>query len=136
MTRRMWTQQDAPQLLRDRLRDAIPGSGELIRAELPAGWTPRDGPVCTVVGDGPQSSARGTDRELVRVTVRSDELPWAREVMTEIDAYLTTPGLNILGFSISRTGGSGLISGPDPLVGGCFASATYSVGTTRKVHEL
>lgn len=128
-----WKQQDAPQIIRDRLRKAFRDDGERIRGSLPDKWTPAQGPTITVAADGPQRSAKGTDRELVRVTVRYLDPHTARKIMTDIDGFLTTPGIQLLGVSIIRNRGTGLISGPDSLVGGYFASATYSVGTTRKV---
>ena len=128
----LWLQQDAAQIVRDKLRDVIPDGAEFVRAELPEGWTPRAGPVCTVHADGSQAAPPGTDRELVRVTVRAEDQPRARRIMTEIDAFLTTPGFHFLGFSISRNRGTGLLSGPDSLVGGYFASATYEIATSRK----
>lgn len=132
----LWLQQDAPQLLRDRLRDFLQDPrGELVRAALPDKWSPRDGPMVVVTESGPQPSETGTDQELVNVTVRARDLPTARKTLTTIDGFLTTPGLQFLGFSISRTRGTRPIFGPDSLVGGYFASRVYSVGTTRKVHK-
>lgn len=130
----LWFQQSAPDLVQDRLMDAFKDDGTMIRQRLPDKWSPRAGPVpmVTVAGDGQQVAARGTDRELVRVTVHADSQPRARKVMSVIDSFLTTPGIQFLGFSISRSGGSGLISGPDSLSGGYFASATYVVGTSRR----
>ncbi|QRV71418.1 tail terminator protein [Corynebacterium phage CL31] len=127
-----WLQQDAPTMLRTKIQQGIGDDGSKVKAELPDGWTPRDGPVITVVSDGGQRAAVGTDRELVRVTVRAGALVPARKIMTEIDSYLTTPGIHLLGFSISKTQGTPIIAGPDSLVGGYFASRVFSVGTTRK----
>lgn len=130
-----WVQQDAPQILRNRLRQAFPKSQDLFHAELPDKWTARDGPIVTIASDGPQTSAAGTDKELVRVTCRHIDLPRARQLFTQIDAFLTSPGINTLGFSIPRRAGTGLVVGPDSLIGGYFASRVYSVGTTRKVQN-
>lgn len=128
-----WFQQDAAELMRSKIKQALGASGDRVLEEIPDKWTPRDGPIITVVADGPQKSATGTDQELVRVTVRAGVLSAARKIMTDIDSYLTTPGIHLLGFSISKTRGTKLIAGPDSLVGGYFASRTYVVGTTRKV---
>ena len=129
----LWMGQDAPQIMRVRLRNALRDDGTIVRSTVQDGWTPADGYRVIVNGDGPQSSERGTDRELVRVTCRAHDQPTARKIMQAIDAWLTTPGIQFLGLSIIRSRGTGIISGPDSLVGGYFASATYSVGTTRKV---
>lgn len=131
----LWMQQDAPQLIRDKLRKVLEVGSDVVRASVPNKWSPLNGqfPMITVDSDGPQRSERGTDRELVRVTCRMPDLVQSRKLMGEIDAFLTTPGFHFLGVSISRSQGTGLITGPDSLLGGYFASATYSVGTTRKV---
>ena len=129
----LWMGQDAPDILLTRLTDALRDDGTVVRTSVPDGWTPGDGYLVIVNGDGPQRSARGTDRELVRVTCRARDQWTARKIMQLIDSWLTTPGIQFLGLSIIRSRGTGIISGPDSLVGGAFASATYSVGTTRKV---
>ncbi|MCS5479834.1 hypothetical protein NYP18_09195 [Corynebacterium sp. YIM 101645] len=117
--------------MRDRLRKALPGHGDMIAAELPDGWNRRKTPIVVVAPDGPQRSVPGNDTELVRVTARAPDLPRARRMMTHIDGYLTTPGQGFLGFSISPA--TRLTAGPDSLVGGSFASCVYRVATHRKV---
>lgn len=128
-----WFQQDAPTLMLTKIQQALGDDSTQVLDQVPDKWTPRDGPIVTVIADGQQQSVPGTDQELVRVTVRAGVLTAARKIMTDIDAYLTTPGIHLLGFSISKTRGTKLIAGPDSLVGGYFASRVYSVGTTRKV---
>ncbi|AKF28184.1 hypothetical protein YH66_11810 [[Brevibacterium] flavum] len=128
-----WFQQDAPTLLRMKIKQAMGEQADRVVEEVPDGWTPRDGPIITVVADGPQRSAQATDQELVRVTVRSGVHSASRKIMTDIEAFFTTPGIHLLGFSISKSRGTKLISGPDSFFGGYFASRVYGVGTTRKV---
>lgn len=128
----LWVQRDAPKLVREYLRAALHDDGTVVRAFVEDGWSPRDGPVVAVVGDGPQASPNATDAELVRVVVRARSLPLARRYMTAIDGLMTTPG-SPRGFFIARNRGTGLISGPDDATNGFFASCTYLVGTSRKV---
>lgn len=125
----MWIQQDAPTLVADTLRDILHDPGFLVWSELPDGWTPSDGPRVIVAPDGPQSSARGTDAEIVRIAVHARDQPTTRNLMTQIDGQLTTPGLRVLGFSIAQN--TRMIHA-DSDVGGAVSSCTYRVGTTRK----
>lgn len=131
----LWEQKDAPSLIQSALQDALDDDGVLVRFALPKGWTPRKGPnpVITVGSAGSQLSPRGTDVELVRVTVHSDQLPRARQIMQRIDAWLLTPKFQFLGCSILRGRGLGLTSGPNSLDGGFMATCTYAVATTRRV---
>lgn len=126
----IWVQKDGPQLVRDDLRRAIPEPG-YVRADMPAGWTPADGPRCTVQSDGTTYSGRGHTKELVRVTVHAQDGPAARRIMQDIDGYLVTPAIHRLGYSISPA--TGIIAGPDSRLGGWVSSATYGVTTNRKV---
>ena len=124
-----WQQRDAPQLIRDRLRSVI-DPPQAIQAAVPDGWTPRDPPVCTVVGDGTPTTTKGWTAEVVRVTVHARDIAAARRLMVAIDGYLLTPASR-LGLSIN--GSTGVIATKDSRLGGAVSSATYTVASSRKV---
>ena len=126
----LWLQRDAAATVRADLRKVIPDKGA-VQAMMPAGWTPRDGPVCTVVSDGTPITNQGFTKELVRVTVRAHDGPTARRILTDIDGYLLTPAMHRWGYSISPS--TGIIAGPDSRLGGWMASAVYGITMNRKV---
>ncbi|APQ42517.1 hypothetical protein phi16_gp012 [Corynebacterium phage phi16] len=130
-----WFQQDAATLVRGKITQFLGDQGSRVHEIMPPKWTPRDGPIITVARDGPQSSQYPTNLELVRITARSGVLNVSQKIMTEIDAFLTTPGLHLLGFSVSKTLGTPLIAGPDSKIGGYYASRVFAIGTTRKARK-
>lgn len=130
-----WFQQDAPTMVRSKVAEFLGDQGHLVHEIMPPKWTPRDGPIITVVSDGPQPSQSPTDVELVRITVRSGVLSFSRKVLTDIESFLTTPGLHLLGFSVSKKLGTRLIAGPDSKIGGTYASRVFAISTTRKARK-
>lgn len=122
----MLIQQDAPQAVRDALRrvKAVP-----VRSELAAGWTPRDGPAITVTSDGtPERSAAWT-REYVRIAAYAATGPEARQLIAEVDAYLTNPA-RPAGFLANP--GDGLSLARDTDLNCWVASITVEVPMTRR----
>lgn len=116
-------------MIRDRLRRAV-DPPQMVQAQVPDRWTPKDPPVCTVVSDGTPTTTRGYTAEVVRVTVHARDLPTARRLMVALDGYLLAP-VNRLGLSIK--GSTGVIATKDSLLGGAVSSATYTVASNRKV---
>lgn len=130
----VWVQQDGPQRMRELLRQVMGKSWEKrVRAAMPEKWTPADGPVVTVVGDGTPVAQAAWSKEAVRVTVRAESLPRARRILSEIDAYLVTPGFRG-GLGVSA--GAGIIALPDSKSGGFMASATYSVTLPKQMKGI
>lgn len=127
----LWVQQDAPDLMRKQLRKAMPGWEERVVAFLPDKWVPSKGAYVTVVSDGTPVDGGAWTRELVRVVVRSDNINYSRRIMSEIDAYLRTPGLR--GFGLGVRPATGIIALPDSKQGGFMASATYGVTLPKTV---
>ncbi|MDO5534162.1 MAG: hypothetical protein Q4F65_05885 [Propionibacteriaceae bacterium] len=123
-----WEQRDAADLVRRVLIRAVVDGHNLVRSEVPAGWTPTSTPVCTVVGDGTPHTTRGWTREVVRVTVYGRYGPQVRQLMTTLDGILLMPRV---GYAISPS--TGVIATTNSRLGGWVASATYNVATNRKV---
>ena len=130
----LWVQQDAPDLMRKQLRKAMPGWEERVVAFLPDKWVPAKGAYVTVVSDGTPVDGGAWTRELVRVVVRSDNINYSRRIMSEIDAYLRTPGLR--GFGLGVRPATGIIALPDSKQGGFMASATYGVTLPKRVKGI
>lgn len=126
----LFKQQNAAHRVMEIISQAVPDE-ELVRAFLPEGWTPRDGPRILVQSDGTPTSSRGWTRELVRVVVHTTDIYTARQLMERIDALLLTPGIHRLGCPISAA--TGIIAIADSKVGGFVSSATYNVALPRKV---
>lgn len=126
----LFKQQNAAHRVMEILSQAVPDE-ELVRAFLPEGWTPRDGPRIIVQSDGTPTSSKGWTREFVRVFCQTGDIYSARQLMERIDALLTTPGIHRLGCPISAS--TGIITIPDSKLGGFVSSATYSVALPRKV---
>lgn len=122
----MLVQKDAPLIIRRFLRDAadVP-----VRSEFPHGWTPRDGPVITVEGDGTPNAERGWTRENVRIAVVASDEPTARDLAIQCDAFLLDPR-NTLGLSIFP--GAGLVTARDQKLGGWVAAVTVRAASNRK----
>lgn len=129
-----WVQPDNAQRVRDWLRKRVDGDGR-IRSQVPEKWTPRDGPVVTVVSDGTPISERGYVTEIVRVTVHGVDAPSTRRLMADIDSVLLTP-LARLGAGFSITPATGLIVVKDSKLGGWVSSVTYRVTTNRVLGGL
>ena len=122
----MLVQQDAPLMIRQALRGQIAGP---VRAELPDGWSPRDGPAVTVVGDGTPHTERAWTRENVRCCVYAADEPGARQLANLIDAYLLDPA-TVRGLSIFP--GAGLVTARDVKLGCWVAAVTVRAATNRK----
>lgn len=122
----MLVQKDAPLIIRRALRDVadVP-----VRSELPDKWSPRDGPVIAVVGDGTPHTEKAWTRENVRVAVVASDEPTARDLAIQCDAYLLDPR-NTLGLSIFP--GAGLVTVRDTKLGGWIAAVTVRAATNRK----
>ena len=127
----LWVQQDAPDLMRRQLRKAMPGWEQRIVAFLPDKWVPDKGAYVTVVSDGTPIDGGAWTRETVRIVVRSNNINFSRRILSEIDAYLRTPGLR--GFGLGVRPGAGIIAMPDSKQGGFMASATYGVTLPKRV---
>lgn len=122
----MLVQRNAPQIVRDGLRAA---SDYPVRAELPDRWSPRDGPVITVTGDGTPRSQRSWTRENVRVAVYTTNEPHARDLGGQIDAFLLNPH-HLWGLTIVP--GPGLIITRDRELGAWVAAVSVAAASTRK----
>lgn len=122
----MLVQQDAPRIIRQSLRAliAVP-----VRSELPSGWSPRDGPAVTVVGDGTPHTELAWTRENVRVCVYAASEPDARQLANLVDAYLLDPA-TVRGLSIFP--GAGLIATRDQSLGCWIAAITVRAAANRK----
>lgn len=124
----LWVQKDAPQLVRDSLRrSGIPP--EIVRADLPDGWTKRKQLAVTVVGGGTPDARRGVTRENVEVRVRGADRNQVRKLLSQIDAYLSTP--MAAGWQMQISPASGLAVVPDSKLGGHVGLAVYQVTTSR-----
>lgn len=120
-------QEDAPLLVRRWLRPLV--SDHRVLDRLPQGWSPPDGMVVVVVGDGTPVADRGWTRENVRVTVHGPNTQEVRELASRIDGALLDRRF-VLGVTVSP--GPGLIVTPDPDAGGYIAAVTVRVAATRK----
>lgn len=127
----VWVQQDAPQMIRDKLRSFV-DKPDFVRSNLPEKWTPRDGPRCVVKGNGTTVSGRAHTAESVLVTVFAEDSVRARNIMSKIDAYFRTPLSFMWGLSIRPS--TGLVVVRDSKLGGAWmASVTYHAVINRKV---
>ncbi|MCK7676368.1 hypothetical protein [Corynebacterium pygosceleis] len=125
----LWMQRDAVELVTRTLKRRT-DLGDAVVHEVPDGWTPRKGPIVTVVSDGTPVSEKSWTRELVRVTVHAHDRFAARRILVKLDALLLTPGL-YLGANIKP--GPGIIAMNTSKLEGGMASAGYRVTQTRKV---
>lgn len=119
---------DAEQLVRNNIREMV-DDHEMVRDELPDGWSPSKGIVIVVQGDGTTDSQTAFTEELVRVSVHGESRPDVRSVMSQIDD-------NIQGnmFRLSLTSATtviGLMVTPSSLRGGYVASVTYKIRRRR-----
>lgn len=125
-----WEQQDAVGEVIDRLEKVVPNPDQVVEV-LPEKWNPRSSPPMVVVqSDGTPVTSKGWTRETVRIRVQARTLPQAMKAMRQLDSFLLTPGLVLLGLSILP--GAGIIGGSDSLLGGFYSSATYRVAMPRK----
>lgn len=122
----MLKQQDAPRVIRRGLREVLSCP---VRSELPSGWTPRDGPVVTVVSDGSDARHPAWDREVVRVVAYGESEPVARALAAEADEWLIDPR-RPPGVLVTPAGGLALAR--DSSLGGWVASVTVVVSTPRR----
>ena len=125
----MWVQADAPQMVRDRLRRVLGAkNASLVRTEMPPKWTPKNGPVVTVIPNGTPVAAGSWSEEQVLITVHARDGVQARKLMAALDAVMLSPA-HFAGLAVAA--GGGLIVGKDSKLGGWVASATYMVRTPR-----
>lgn len=126
----MWAQRDGVAILMDVLRrGGLPR--DMVRVELPDGWTRHKRPVVTVSDDGTPTTGRGWTAQQVRVTVRARDRPTAGALMRQIDAYLVSPNVRNWAYSIRPA--TGILVANDSRMGGAVGSATYRLATNRSV---
>lgn len=124
----LWVQKDAPQLVRDSLRrGGLPR--ELVRADLPDGWSKRKPMIVTVVAGGTPDARRGVTGENVEVRVRGADRNQVRKLLSSIDAYLSTPMKRGWHFQVQPA--SGLAVVPDSKLGGFVGLTVYQITTSR-----
>lgn len=124
----LWGQQDAPQLVRDSLRrSGLPP--EMVRADLPEGWSKRKPLAITVVGGGTPDSRIGVTSENVEIRVRGADRNQVRKLLTQIDGYLTTP--LSAGWQMQVSPASGMAVVPDSKLGGFVGLLVYRITTHR-----
>lgn len=129
----IWVQKDAPQLVRDSLRrSGLPRN--MVRADLPDGWSKRKPMVVTVVGGGTPDTRRGVTGENVEVRVRGMDRNKVRKLLASIDAYMTTPMRAGWFFQVKPASGIAVV--PDSKLGGFVGLAVYQITTSRRKNDV
>ena len=126
----MWAQRDGPQLVRDLLRKSgLPS--ESVRASLPDGWSKTKKIAVTVTGGGTPDARRAVTGENVEVRVHGADKAQVRKLLTQIDAFLTTP--MAVGWVYQIRPASGVLVMPDSQLGGYVGLAVYKITTSRGI---